>query len=400
MGLIQPLEWPPTEDNWNSWMTSLTTWAQGMDQVTSGLPVTKQGITNLMEASGSTSNAMLMYYVTALPPAGSFADQVVFNGKDGRIYVWNGSQWEPTGATAFDQLTGFLQAGQLLLGNQINICTNGCVTNDTPGQTASGWSTNSSFSNAPVVVNTAAQAVAGCPTENCLYIQGRDTYFTAGNGFDVAPGDQYYLEAYMGSDGTTPGMQVGLYFPAVGANGPTWLGAIQAPSGLNGWVSTNGVVTVPSWANRAMVWLQVNSMSATASAYGNNWFTGVECVKSMSSLQQYTTVNVGCPYNTETSILTGSFFTGYASILMVQGDFTIASSSLNIDLKIYIDGSLAVSRNMNTTYGASVASASCDIMDIVTTYGSHTFDVRVTNNVNATPANYQIQRMFVLNLLK
>lgn len=402
MGLIQPLQFGASQADWDSWMMALTSWASNLDDNSAGLPITKQGIDNLMQMSGSTSNAFLMYFVSSLPPSPSFPTQVVYNGQDGRIYAWSAakSAWVPTGATAFDQLTGFLQAGQLLIGNQINICTNGCFTYDTVGQTPSGWSTNSSVSNAPVTVTAGSNSPAGCPTDNCIYVQGRDTYFTAGNGFDVKPGENYYLESYMASDGTTPGIQVGLYFPAVGANGPAWVGAFIVPGGLSGWTNARGVVSVPSWANRAQVWIQVNSNSATPSSYGNNWFTGVECVKSPSLLQSYAPFGSTALSTGGGTIFTGNFTTGYASIIFCGLDCINASTGgINLSVQLSIDGSLvdSVAPNFASTSGVAVPAS---LLGITTTPGAHTFTITASSGNGAWTQSIQARNISVLNLLK
>lgn len=403
MGIIQALPFKPQQADWDSWMTALQTWASGIDQLVNGLPVTKQGVTNLMEMSGSTSNAMLLYYVTSLPPAGSFDEQVIYNGQDGRIYVWHANTqiWEPTGATAFDELTGFLQSGQLLLGNQLNICTNGCFTNDTPGSAPNGWTTNASFSNAPIVVVPASSAVAGCPTANCMFLQGRDAFFTAGGGFDVKPNEQYYLEAYMGSDGSTPGMHVGLMFMAVGSSGPTWIAATAAPSGLNGWMSGRGVVSVPSWANRAQVWLQVNLASPTPSQYGNNWFTAVECVKSPATLQNYGAGgNLVIPVSPITTLLSGSFYTGYASLILVNMDVGSDAANVNLRAQLMVDGAMADIAGPQFTCAAAGIDIPLTLFSIVSSNGPHTFAVEGYSGDGSITQTMEIRSAIVLNLLK
>lgn len=404
MSLIQQLRYGATEDEWNSWMSALTTWAQNQDDITTGLPVTKQGVTNIMEMSGSTSNAFLLYYVSSLPAQPSFTNQVVYNGEDGRVYAWHNTlnQWLPTGATAFDQLTGFLQAGQILIGNQINICTNGCCTNDAVGRTPSGWSTNSSFSNAPVLCVAGSSSPAGCPTNNCLYIQGRDTNFVAGGGFDVKPNEVYYMESYMGSDGTTPGMNVGLYFPAVGSYGPQWIVAFGAQPGQTGWITQNGTVTVPSWANRAQVWLQVNASGSQASQYGNNWFTGVECVKSPSTMQQYRPFGTSAlPSSSTATLFTGSFYAGYASIILVGLDVQNATTGgINVQLGLNIDGTQVDLASPNFTTPSGATAVPVTLFGLTTVPGNHSFTITGSSGNSSWTQSVQARNISVLNLLK
>ena len=404
MGLIQQLPFGASQDEWDSWMSALVTWAQNQDDITTGLPVTKQGVTNIMEMSGSTSNAFLLYYVSSLPAQPSFTNQVVYNGEDGRVYAWHNTlnQWLPTGATAFDQLTGFLQAGQILIGNQLNICTNGCCTNDAVGSTPSGWSTNSSYSNSPVLCVAGSSTPAGCPTNNCLYIQGRDTNFVAGGGFDVKPNEVYYLEGYMGSDGTTPGMNIGLYFPAVRSNGPQWTAACGAPPGQSGWITQNGTITVPTWANRAQVWLQVNASGSQASQYGNNWFTGIECVKSPATAITTRFQNGGISNtNTPVTVATGSFFTGNFSLLMLNLIVFTTTTSITGYVDILVDGSNVLHSVFSMT-GPFETETTVNPVVVVTAPGSHTFTINVTNS--STSANSIVvssgSSITVLNMLK
>jgi hypothetical protein len=400
VGLVQPLGFKPGENDWDSWMMALSTWAQNIDTITAGLPVTKQGITNLMQMSASTSDAFLMYYVNALPTSGTFANQVVFNGEDGRIYYWdaNSQLWVPTGSTSFNQIEGFVQPSQLLLGNQLNIVTNGSFTNDTVGGPPNGWSTTSSYSNAPVTVVAGTQAVAGCPTSNCVFLQGRDTYFTSGGGFDVGPNEFYFLEGYVGSDGTTPGMQIGLYFPAVGSNGPTWLGAFQSPAGQNGWALGDGVLQVPSWANRAQVWLQVNAIGGTPASYGNNWMTGIECVKTSSRIVVGSANQVSCPSGVNTTILSGSFYTTSFSLVIAKCFLESGNSGAdNIHFlgNLNIDGTPAGGTNdWALTCAGSIA---WEIIDIVTTRGSHTYTVTVDNLMPDT-CTASVDNLMILDL--
>jgi uncharacterized protein YjbI with pentapeptide repeats len=95
---LQPLSFNPSQDEWNAWMSQVVQWAQGVNTVTTGLPVTAQGIQNLVYNTQSTANISLLEIVPTLPASGSFDGQLVYQQSDENLYTWSAAnnQWKHT----------------------------------------------------------------------------------------------------------------------------------------------------------------------------------------------------------------------------------------------------------------------------------------------------------------
>lgn len=92
--LVQPLYYQPSEQDWNNWMQQLTMWAQNQSVLTTGLPVTAQGIQDVVYNTENSSNISLLQIVPTLPQAGSFVGQFVYQESDDNLYTWNGTSWQ------------------------------------------------------------------------------------------------------------------------------------------------------------------------------------------------------------------------------------------------------------------------------------------------------------------
>lgn len=95
---LQQLPYGASEDEWNNWMSQIVQWASGVDQLTNGLPVTAQGIQNLVYNTESTANISLLEIVPTLPAQGSFDGQLVYQQSDENLYTWSASSssWKHT----------------------------------------------------------------------------------------------------------------------------------------------------------------------------------------------------------------------------------------------------------------------------------------------------------------
>lgn len=112
---IQPLKFGASQSEWDNWMSWVAQWAQGIQALMSGLPVTAQGIQNIIYNSQSTANAKMVQFVNALPATGSFQGQLVYNTADDNIYKWNSTttSWDLASATDLSQLSGQITTTQI-----------------------------------------------------------------------------------------------------------------------------------------------------------------------------------------------------------------------------------------------------------------------------------------------
>lgn len=95
---LQQLPYGASEDEWNNWMSQIVLWSAGVDQLTNGLPVTSQGIQNIIYNTESTANVSLLEIVPTLPASGSFDGQLVYQQSDENLYTWSASSssWKHT----------------------------------------------------------------------------------------------------------------------------------------------------------------------------------------------------------------------------------------------------------------------------------------------------------------
>lgn len=134
------------------------------------------------------------------------------------------------------------------------------------------------------LTSATAGVPAGCPFPTLGGLSSRDNY--VGAGFSVKPGDRFYIEAYLCTDGTaTVTAGLGLHITVGSQN--AWLTAFNAPASTTTWTKFSGYITIPDLVGGAIpvsarAWLQVNGTNGVNT---NGWFI-TACFIRRAALQE------------------------------------------------------------------------------------------------------------------
>ncbi len=281
------------------------------------------------------------------------ANNVVFNGD----LIANGSITTPkiaAGAVGADQLqANSITAKHLLVGDLSNLVLNG---NQQFG--LEGFSGNVTLQNPD----------SGSPTGKAIIINNRDAFY--GNWFDVSGNEVYYFKFHAYRAGGTHQISLGLLIENKDNTQRNWFVGASKPSSVGAaWSMHEGFVTVPTWAARTKVWIQV-AQGATETLT-RAYMSGIE-VRRVSGA---------------TMIQNGTILTQHMTANSINGD-RIAANTIHGD-KV----------TTNTLHGNKITAGTISASHIASR--SITADKLVANTITASSAviaNGAIQTAHIANL--